>query len=195
MTVQSPSRHDPEKRARLIQSAATLFSRVGFESARVDEIAAGAQVAKGTVYLYFDSKAHLFRAVLSELASGLEASASDNAGASPESYVRTLIRSQVALAKEAPDLFRCYVSALFGVNRDFQAFALGIFEAQSMRVARALASMANAPRTSASDRRRASLFVASVLAAALVRGLEGGSARSSTADEASLMALIKEPAW
>ena len=192
MTVQSPS-HDPAKRSRLIASAAALFSRVGFDRASVDDIAASADVAKGTVYLYFPSKAELFLAVLSELRERIHADDGDGAAEHPEAMLRRLIRRQLALAAASPDLFRCYTSALFGVNRDFQDAALSIFEAQKDNVARHLRVLWQAPRVTKPIERRASLFVAATLAAALVGGLEGGRAAGGGHDEDALMTMVREP--
>ena len=191
MTVRSAS-HDPAKRTRLIASAAALFSRVGFERASVDDIAANADVAKGTVYLYFPSKAELFLAVLSELRERIAAANGAAAGQQPDATLRRLIRSQLALAAASPDLFRCYTSALFGVNRDFQEAALSIFESQKDEVARYLRALWQAPRATKAIERRASLFVAAILAAALVGGLEGGRAVSGDHDEDALMAMVRE---
>lgn len=52
-----------EKRDRIIRAAIEVFGAVGFDTASMAEIAAGAQVAKGTLYLYFPSKTSLFEAV------------------------------------------------------------------------------------------------------------------------------------
>ena len=193
MTVQSPN-HDPAKRARLIGSAAALFSRVGFEQANVDQIAANAGVAKGTVYLYFASKGDLFLAVLSELREqsdvGVRAAES---GGGDAAALRQLIRRQLSLAAASPDLFRCYTSALFGVNRDFQAAALSIFESQRDDVARRLRALYRVARVTAAIEQRASLFLAAVLAAALVGALDGARAGRSAHDEDALMAVLQEP--
>ena len=42
-----------------------MFFRDGFVNANLDEVAAIAEVAKGTLYRHFDSKADLYVAVLS----------------------------------------------------------------------------------------------------------------------------------
>lgn len=48
---------DPETRRRVIAAAALeVFSTVGFAAARLEDVAARAGVAKGTVYLYFEHK-------------------------------------------------------------------------------------------------------------------------------------------
>ncbi len=52
-------------RARILEAARTVFFRDGFMAANLDEVAEGADVAKGTLYRYFESKAELYVAVLS----------------------------------------------------------------------------------------------------------------------------------
>lgn len=48
------------KREAIIYSALKIFERDGFHKAKVEEIAKGANVGKGTIYEYFDSKKDLF---------------------------------------------------------------------------------------------------------------------------------------
>jgi AcrR family transcriptional regulator len=48
------------RRNELLVAARTIFSRKGFHEATIDEIAVAAEVAKGTVYLYYKSKRDLY---------------------------------------------------------------------------------------------------------------------------------------
>lgn len=50
----------PGRQERILQSAAACFSRWGYKKTSVDAVATAAGVAKGTVYLYCDSKEDLF---------------------------------------------------------------------------------------------------------------------------------------
>lgn len=50
----------------LTAAALDLFVEKGFAATRLDEVAARAGVSKGTLYLYFDSKEELFKAVIRE---------------------------------------------------------------------------------------------------------------------------------
>lgn len=47
-----------------VQAALTIFDRDGFKAAKMVDIAREAQVAKGTLYLYFDTKVDLLEAVI-----------------------------------------------------------------------------------------------------------------------------------
>jgi AcrR family transcriptional regulator len=48
---------------RIVQSAIQCFSEYGFDRSRMDDIARRADLSKGTLYLYFESKEDLFYAI------------------------------------------------------------------------------------------------------------------------------------
>lgn len=52
--------------AEIIAAAMQLWSERGFAATRLDDVAAGAGIAKGTIYRYFPSKEALFEAALQE---------------------------------------------------------------------------------------------------------------------------------
>ena len=52
------------KESQIIDGAARVFARDGYEGASMSRIAAEAGVSKGTLYNYFTSKAHLFTAYM-----------------------------------------------------------------------------------------------------------------------------------
>ncbi len=52
------------KREAIIEAAVQVFSEKGYHNARMEEIAIVAGIGKGTLYEYFDSKLHLFQAVM-----------------------------------------------------------------------------------------------------------------------------------
>ncbi|MBR0553395.1 TetR/AcrR family transcriptional regulator [Stakelama marina] len=65
----SPKRIDRTERRRVILRAATeVFAARGYRAATMEEIAAAAGVAKGTLYLYFPSKEALFFALFERFA-------------------------------------------------------------------------------------------------------------------------------
>ena len=59
-------RRKESRPAELIAAALDLFVERGFAATRLDEVAARAGVSKGTLYLYFESKEELFKAVIRE---------------------------------------------------------------------------------------------------------------------------------
>lgn len=48
------------RKKQIMEKAKDLFAKKGYHPVTVDEVAQGCDVAKGTLYLYFDSKADLF---------------------------------------------------------------------------------------------------------------------------------------
>jgi TetR/AcrR family fatty acid metabolism transcriptional regulator len=58
-----------KRRIEILESAKNVFSSAGFHNADMNEIAKRANIAKGTIYLYFPSKIELFLSVIKD---GLE---------------------------------------------------------------------------------------------------------------------------
>lgn len=54
----------PRKRLSILEAAETLFNRFGLTKTGIDEIAASARVARGTIYNYFGSKEGVIRELL-----------------------------------------------------------------------------------------------------------------------------------
>jgi AcrR family transcriptional regulator len=66
-TLSHPRQRRKEARpAELMAAALQLFVEKGFVGTRLEDVAARAGVSKGTLYLYFDSKEALFKAVIQE---------------------------------------------------------------------------------------------------------------------------------
>ena len=68
-----PGKRERRKEARpgeLLDAALDLFVEKGFAATRAEEVAARAGVSKGTLFLYFQSKDELFKAVVRENISG-----------------------------------------------------------------------------------------------------------------------------
>ena len=55
---------DPDKRRQILDGALQVFTARGFDAASMSDIAAAAQVSKGTLYVYFEDKEHLFVALI-----------------------------------------------------------------------------------------------------------------------------------
>jgi AcrR family transcriptional regulator len=53
--------------AEIVEAAFAVFGEKGFAAARLDDIAARAGVSKGALYLYFETKEALFRAVVHDM--------------------------------------------------------------------------------------------------------------------------------
>ncbi len=84
MGRQAHSSAEREERMRAIRAAALdLFARKGFSAARLDDVAAAAGVAKGTIYLYFSSKQDLLEAIVASTIGATLAEVEQAVAASP----------------------------------------------------------------------------------------------------------------
>lgn len=59
-------RRPADRPAEILAAALEVFAERGFHSARLEEVAQRAGVSKGALYLYFETKADLFRAVVAD---------------------------------------------------------------------------------------------------------------------------------
>ena len=62
--TEPPPRND--KRERIVEAAIEVFAEKGFAAARISDIAKGANVADGTIYLYFRNKEDLLLTIFEE---------------------------------------------------------------------------------------------------------------------------------
>jgi AcrR family transcriptional regulator len=95
--IRVPRRRRKDARpAELTAAALDLFVEKGFAATRLDDVAARAGVSKGTLYLYFDSKEALFKAVVEDgivpLFAAAEQQIADYQGGSAD-LLRHLLRS------------------------------------------------------------------------------------------------------
>ncbi|HEX3927628.1 MAG TPA: TetR/AcrR family transcriptional regulator [Gemmatimonadales bacterium] len=97
------SRRPAARPDELIAAALTVFSERGFRQTTLEEVAARAGVSKGTVYLYFESKDDLFRAVVETkvvvLLEEVEAFARSHAGTATELLIHVIHRMWQALSR------------------------------------------------------------------------------------------------
>jgi AcrR family transcriptional regulator len=68
MTLGEPKfrRRKADRPAEILAAAMAVFAEKGFAAARLDEIARRAGVSKGALYLYFETKEEIFRAVVEQ---------------------------------------------------------------------------------------------------------------------------------
>ena len=98
----------------ILEAARKVFAKRGFHEATVDDIADAAGVAKGTVYLYYQSKRDVYFAALkfgiaqmySLLVQELKKVST------PEEKLKALIASKLAYFDENRDFFKIYYSEL-----------------------------------------------------------------------------------
>lgn len=66
LSTETRQRRKESRPAELLAAALDLFVERGYAATKLDDVAAKAGVSKGTLYLYFDSKEALFKAVIEQ---------------------------------------------------------------------------------------------------------------------------------
>jgi AcrR family transcriptional regulator len=106
------------KRRRIVEAATAMFIRHGYRKASIDEVAAEAGIAKGTVYLYFKTKTELLLAAVLVEKMGYMARMRPlfERGIGGRERLRRLISMSVTISAEMP-----LTSRLLGGDRDLMA--------------------------------------------------------------------------
>ncbi len=114
----------------ILQAARAVFAEYGWHRATVEAIAARAEVSKGTIYLYFESKeailAELVLQALAQLTGELRQASDNRSLLHPEQKLAAMAQAYLAYAESAPDYFRlltAYDGGNFqqGIPEDLQA--------------------------------------------------------------------------
>ena len=100
------------RRQALLDAARRVFGARGFDEATVDAIAAEAQVAKGTIYLYFPSKVAIYEAAFAGGMDELTALTDERirVAASPREAIHAFVAARVTYFQQHPDYFRMYAT-------------------------------------------------------------------------------------
>ncbi|MGH0031221.1 MAG: TetR family transcriptional regulator [Myxococcota bacterium] len=128
--------HTRATRERILDSAARLFRRDGYDAARIDEIMAGAGLTRGGFYAHFRSKADLFAAYVGrELDFGRQLArvGADQAldfYLSPGNRRRvargcTVVSNAADVARSTPQARRAFTRAFAGMRDAFREAADG----------------------------------------------------------------------
>jgi TetR/AcrR family transcriptional regulator len=116
-TAERRNREKERRQREILQAAREVFFGKGIHRATVDDVAERAQLSKGAIYLYFESKesllAHLLLESLQALLYDLQSAYAAEEELSAESRIRRLAQAYFLFAQEHPDDFRL----LMGLER------------------------------------------------------------------------------
>ena len=111
-TLSRRERERLNRRNEILQAAWQVFSSKDYDSATVDDVAATAELSKGTVYLYFQNKADLFHSTiemgmekLNTIVQEIISSIDD-----PVACIREIIKTLLIYAEENMDFFKILAS-------------------------------------------------------------------------------------
>jgi AcrR family transcriptional regulator len=102
------------RRSELVAAARHVFGTYGFENATMDAIARQADVAKGTVYLYYRSKRDIYEATLRSCMEELETVVRERVEAtgSLRTAIAAFVGARVEYFQDHLDFFRMYVDEI-----------------------------------------------------------------------------------
>lgn len=99
-----------QRKDEILQAARTVLNEVGWHRTTVDAVAERAQLSKGTIYLYFESKeailAELVLQALVHLSQELATARDSCSLLQPEQQLRAMAQAYFFFAQNAPDDFR-----------------------------------------------------------------------------------------
>lgn len=100
------------RQAEILGAARRVFSRYGYQAATLDEIAAAAGMAKGTLYLYFDSKEEIFWEALRQRLLQLRQRAREamQAASDVPARLRAAIAVRCELMRDDAEFMRIYLT-------------------------------------------------------------------------------------
>jgi len=106
------------RQAEILDAAKKIFANKGFTDASMEEIAAQAGIAKGTLYLYFSSKRDVYIAAFQKgLAELRERTQAEIAGqGTVRDKLRTFVQSRLRFVEESRDFCRIYHSEFGNVT-------------------------------------------------------------------------------
>ena len=102
-----------QRRRAIIRASLRVFSRKGFETTALDEVAREARLAKGTLYLYFKDKEDLYFHAMLGVLERLETFVTRQIVASqnPLDRLKAIALAQVTFFAENPNYFRLFTAA------------------------------------------------------------------------------------
>jgi AcrR family transcriptional regulator len=113
MSVQERKRRERSaRRQTILEAAASVFARHGLESATIEMVAREAEVAVGTIYLYFSSRDDLFLQLTADRIEGLTThyATIQASGLEPLAELRTMARAYIEYLHNSRELFLIHQS-------------------------------------------------------------------------------------
>lgn len=115
MKLTGLNRKERERLARkreILAAAERVFAQKGFHSATVDEIANQAELAKGTIYLYFENKRDIFYTLVDEKVDSLMKLAKAEIKRETQSIeqLKRLVKTQLEFFQNNRDFFRIIIT-------------------------------------------------------------------------------------
>ncbi len=121
----SPSKRARERRSQILERALGVFAEKGYHGASVSDIVRAAAIARGTFYLYFDSKEAVFHELLDALLATMRGSIRGvelGPGHAPvESQLRAIVAQILRTTERNRELTRILFREAVGLDATVEA--------------------------------------------------------------------------
>lgn len=117
------------KRQQILEAALGVFAEKGFHNAKIEEIAQAAQVGKGTVYEYFQSKKDLFQETLKEGIASFDNDLDDELSQerTTKGKLRVLIRKSIELGRNYQPLAKVAIMETTVMEETFRSWMIELY--------------------------------------------------------------------
>jgi AcrR family transcriptional regulator len=183
------------RRAALMRAARRVFGAHGYESATMEEIAREAEVAKGTIYLYYPSKQAIYEAAFTDCMAELEERTRQRVESAPtvKDAIAAFVGTRVEFFVERQDFFRMYlgeVSAQAATAPGRPLVAISPLKRQARILERVLAMAVRGGEIRAVDPSATALALFDMTRGLVARHVMGQERADVRRDVAFLMDLI-----
>ena len=100
---------------KIIKASAKIFARKGFDNTTLDEIASEANIAKGTIYLYFKNKESLYLALIRKYIDSMQhiIKKEINKDTNFHDKLRHILKQQIEFYEQDKDIFKigCFLES------------------------------------------------------------------------------------
>lgn len=123
--VTRPGKTQSSRRAQILRCAKEVFSKKGYHNASVSDLIAQAGIARGTFYIYFENKRHIFDTLLEDLLQELRRRIQPiklEAGSpEPLDQLKANIRRVLELVVNEPELIQILLHHASGLDEQARA--------------------------------------------------------------------------
>jgi AcrR family transcriptional regulator len=131
-----------QRREQILGVAKTVFAVKGYHDAKIDDIVAGAKVARGTFYLYFGDKRAIFEEIVDgffqRVTSTIQAIDLAATDATPMQQLMDNVRRVIRTFTAEPDMAKILFSDAVGLDPDFDRKLLAFYDQISALLQRSL---------------------------------------------------------
>lgn len=182
-----------ERREELLAAARSVFAERGYHEAKVGEIAAAANVAKGTVYLYFPDKRSIFVELIDNLFVRLSAAILrvDTEG-DVTSQIKHNIRAILSVLVDDPDTMKMLFAHATAVDPAFSAKIASFYDGLKQLLTESLEDGQQLGIVAGGDARLFATFTLGALKEILWEGTQRPGARRSREEIVSALYELLE---